>query len=266
MAGTYNQKTGYLSVTGVTVTGGNIVIDGNVFDSEMIGKMITSSISNLNLDSDKVALIARNVDLNNLIDSDAITTIAQAVFTDGTIDSETINAIAVAAQSQLSVNITNLDSDVAYNQARGIRLDSDIQNVKGKYSVILSNDAIQSANIATNTADVLTLSSRITQNDSDITEIKGDVTAIYGRVTAAENENTTLDTRVDTLDTTVGITGSGGHADRITTLEANLAALQATVAALTLNSLTDVDLTTTPPTVGDVLEWNGTDWVPVATS
>ena len=266
MAGTYNSKTGYLSVTGINVDGGKIVVDGNVFDSDMIMGMISSSISEMNIDSDVVTRIAQAVDLNNFIDSDAITTISQAVLANNNIDSDVIDAIAVAAQAQLTVNINNLDSDVSYNQARSVRLDSDIQNIKGKYSTILANDLVQNANIGTNTADVLTLSNRISQNDSDITEIEGDVSTLYGRMTAAENTNTALDTRVDTLDATVGITGAGGHGDRITTLEADLAALQATVAALTLGDLTDTDLTTTPPAVGDVLEWNGTDWVPVATS
>ena len=266
MAGTYNSKTGYISVTGVNVNGGKIVVDGNVFDSDMIMGMISSSISEMNIDSDVVTRIAKAVDLNNYIDSDTIKTIAQAVNLNDSIDSDIINDIAVAAQSQITVNITNLDSDVAYNQMRLVAHDSDIQNVKAKYAVILSNDSVQDANIATNTADILTLSARVTQKDSDITEIEGDVTAIYGRLTTIDNTNTTLDSRVDTLDATVGITGAGGHDDRITTLETNLAALQATVAALTLNDLTDVDLTTTTPTVGDVLEWNGTDWVPVATS
>lgn len=266
MAGTYNSKTGYLSVTGINVDGGRIVVDGNVFDSDMIVGMINSSISDMNIDSDVVTRIAQAVDLNNFIDSDAITTISQAVLANNNIDSDVIDAIAVAAQAQLTVNINNLDSDVSYNKARLVIHDSDIQNIKGKYSTILSNDSVQDANIATATADVLTLSSRIAQNDSDILEMEGDVTALYGRMTATENTNTTLVSRVDTLDATVGITGTGGHDVRITTLEADLAALQATVAALTLGDLTDTDLTTTPPVVGDVLEWNGTDWVPVATS
>ena len=32
--------------------------------------------------------------------------------------------------------------------------------------------------------------------------------------------------------------------------------------ASSLNDLTDVDLTTTAPLVGEHLEWNGTDWIP----
>lgn len=231
MAGTYNSKTGYLTVNGVNVNGGKLVIDGNVFDSEMIGGMISSSISDMNIDSDVVTRIAQIVDLNNYIDSDAITTIATAV-----------------AQTTKTVGV-----------------DSDIQDLRGKYSTILSNDSVQDADLTTAKADILTLSDRISNNDSDITEIEGDVTAVYGRVTTAETNATALTTRVGTLETTVGTTGTG-HEGRITTLETNLAALQATVAALTLNDLTNVDLTTNAPTVGDVLEWNGTDWVPVATS
>lgn len=261
MAGTFNSKTGYLSVTGINVSD-MIVVNGNVFDSEMIQRMITSSIDDMNLDSEVVRTIANTVRLNDLIDSDAIKTIASKVLADNNIDSEIINTIAVAAQSKLTVNITNLDSDVSYNQMRLVAHDSDIQNVKAKYAVIVANDAVQNTNITTNTADILSVSTRVTQNDSDIAEIETDVSAIYGRLTAAENTNTALDTRVDTLDATVGITGSGGHEDRITTLETTIATLQATIAALTINDLTDVD--TSGLTPGQVLVWNGTDFVPGA--
>jgi hypothetical protein len=231
MAGTFNSKTGYLSVTGINVDGGKIVVDGNVFDSEMIGRMISSSISDMNIDSDVVTRIAQAVDLNNFIDSDTIQTIAQ---------------------------------EVALN-TKTAGYDSDIQELRTKYSTILANDSVQTAELTTAKADILTLSDRISGNDSDITEIKGDVTAVYGRVTTAETNATALTTRVGTLETTVGTTGTG-HEGRITTLETTIAALQATIAALTLNDLTDVDLTTNTPTIGDVLEWNGTDWVPVTTS
>ena len=133
-----------------------------------------------------------------------------------------------------------------------------------KYATIYASDVLQTTNIATNTTDITSLSARITTNDSDIGGIKTDVTAIYGRTTAAETAATALTTRTTALETAVGNVGGGGHEARITTLETDLAALQATIAALTLNDLTDVD--TTGLAVGDVLEWNGTDFVPVATS
>lgn len=36
--------------------------------------------------------------------------------------------------------------------------------------------------------------------------------------------------------------------------------------ATTIDELTDVDTTTTPPNIGDVLEWDGSNWVPAAAS
>ena len=258
MAGTFNSKTGYLTVTGINVSGGNFVLDGNIFDSEMILGMINTQIADMNIDSDTVKLIAQNVHLNDLIDSDGVNAIATAVFASNNIDSDVINAIAVAAQSQIQTNINEIDSDVGYAIARNLVQDSEIQVLKSKYAVILTNDGVQDASITQLQTDITNVNARLTQNDSDHVEVEADVSALYTRMTAAETSNFTLDARVDTLDTTVGITGSGGHADRITTLEADLAALQATVAALTLNDLADVD--TTGATINDALVWDGTRW------
>ena len=300
MAGTYNSKTGYLTINGIDVLAGGVIkVDqmqanatgavfvndsfaalGATFDSDVIvrapfttygantyvstSRFLGDSTFSAGIIADGGISIKTNHGYHNL-DSEWVISLVTPLISDD-IDSDVIDQIAIAAQAQLTVNVNNLDSDVSYNQMRIIIHDSDIQNLKGKYSTILSNDSVQDANIATNTADILTLSNRISQNDSDITEIETDVTALYGRMTTNENTNTTLDARVSTLEATVGVTGTGGHDDRITTLEADLAALQATIAALTIGDLTDTDLTTTPPAVGDVLEWNGTDWVPVATS
>lgn len=264
MAGTFNSKNGYLTVDGLNVT--NIVV-GNKFsvDSEWVTGLINPAISAMNLDSDVVSRIARTVDLNNLIDSDAIYAIATQAFTDGNVDSDVINAIAIAAQSQLQVNVTNLDSDVGYLTASQARQDSDISDLRSFKLTIQTNDAVQDANITTNATAIANLTARNTERDSDITEIEGDVTAIYGRLTTVENTNTTVATRTTALETAVGNTGAGGsHETRIDALETTIATLQATIAALTLNDLTDVN--TAGVATGDVLEWNGSAFVPVATS
>jgi len=266
MAGTFNSKNGNLNISSLTV--GNIVV-GNKFsvDSDWVTGLITPAIKDMNIDSDVVARIARAVDLNNLIDSDGIKAIATVAAAELNVDSDIINNIALAAQTQINANITNLDSDVGYTISKLAQHDSDVGEFRTKYAVLIASDAVQTANVATNTAAITTLSTRNTQRDSDVAEIETDVNAIYGRLTSVENTNTTVATRTTALETAVGNTGSGGsHETRIATLEASLAALQATVAALTLNSLTDVDLTTNAPAVGDVIEWNGTKWVPVATS
>ena len=266
MAGTFNSKNGYLTVDGLLV---DTIVVGDKFsvDSDWVVSLITPAIEAMNLDSEVVAKIAKAVDLNDLIDSDAIYKIAGQAFADVNVDSDIIEAIAIAAQAQIQINITNLDSDVGYHANKIAEHDSDIGDIRSFYAGILSSDSVQNANIATNTADILTLSTRNSQRDSDVEEIEADVTMIYGRMTAVENLNTTVEARTTSLETAVGNTGAGGsHETRIAALETTIAALQAQIAALTLNDLTNVDLVSTAPVVGDVLEFNGTDFVPVATS
>lgn len=67
-----------------------------------------------------------------------------------------------------------------------------------------------------------------------------------------------VDTRIiDTGKTITELTAT------VETLTTNLNSLTAIVNALVLDDLNDVDTVSTPPVLGDRLEFNGTNWVPV---
>jgi hypothetical protein len=227
MAGTFNSKTGYMTVNGLTAD--EINVGKFSVDSDWVASVVTPLLSTIELDS------------------------------------EIVDRIAQSAQEALSITVTDHDSDINWLQGKIVRHDSDFQNMSGKYASILASDLVQQTEITTAQNDILTLSKRVTDADSDIVSNDNDINALDTRLTAAENANATIEARTASLEATVG-GATTGHEDRITSLEATIAALQATVAGMSINDLTDVDLTTTTPAIGDVLEWNGTDWVPVATS
>jgi hypothetical protein len=263
MAGTFNSKNGWLTLTGLYVD--NIVVRNKFsVDSDWVTGLIMPAIEAMNLDSEVVSKIAKAVDLNDLIDSDAIYTIANQAIKDSSTDSDAMSLIADAAAAIVQGRLDLVSSELDITKVFVANHDSDVAALAGKYATILSNDAVQTATIATNTADILTISTRVTENDSEIAEIEADVTAIYGRTTAAETATEVVEARATALEAVVGNVGGGGHEARLVALEAAVAALQAQIVTLTLNDLTDVD--TTGLAVGDVLEWNGTDFVPVATS
>lgn len=94
--------------------------------------------------------------------------------------------------------------------------------------------------IAANTAAAVTNATNITTNAAAI---------------AANTVVTAANAAAITANTSAIVTNVSG-----------IAANGALIAALTLDDLTDVDTTTTAPTTGDALVWNGTTWEPAAVS
>lgn len=206
MAGTFNSKNGQLSVTGLTI------------GSDVINEAW-------------VTAIAEKTFKDTNVDSDVIYRIAADAFADQNIDSEIIGNIAQATQAALSTDVATLQNDTAYLQGRAVGHDSDVQLLKSKYSTVLTNDQVQSAQIATLVADLAAAVDRLNLNDSDVLEVKANVTQLYGLASALAAADTTFESRIDSLETIVG-DASSGHEQRLDRLENNEAIIAAALAAL----------------------------------
>lgn len=272
MAGTYNSKTGYLDISGLTVEDGITVAGKYNLDSDWVIGLATTVAErvtvDMNVDSDVINKLARSAVSNLNLDSDIVEVISSRVAKDMNIDSEVVAKISATVQSEQSrVALLNVDSDIEFLLQHYFAFDSDQQNQSSQIATLLASDAVQTANINTAVADVLTLSERITINGTNIATNATDIATNAADIAALNVvAGTDHANRITSLEVNVGNVGGGGHEQRITDLETTIAALQAQIAALTLNDLTNVDLTSTAPVAGDVLEFNGTDFVPVATS
>lgn len=265
MAGTFNNTTGYLDVTGVYAD--EIVVNGKYsIDSDWVMGLIAPAIAaEVHLDSEAVQLIANTVRLNDLIDSDQISTIAAGLDTaiSAQIATNTAaiatNAAAIATLastpgdinghdvriSALETEATTQDTDIAANATDVVALKTqtgfgtDINTGTNIAATSLAGAAIElDAEVTANTTAIGTLASLTTTDKSDL------VAAINELVTT----NTALTARVAALE-----------ADNLKVATVLGNALVGTVDALELGDLNDVNVGT--PTNGNVLTYNGTSWV-----
>lgn len=121
--------------------------------------------------------------------------------------------------------------------------------------------AANAANILSNTNDITNNAANIATNS---TAVVANTAATLSNAANIATNTTNIATNV--TDIAANTTGVSNNAAAIALNTTATAANAALIAALDLNDLVDVDTSTTTPTTGDALVWNGTVWEPAAVS
>lgn len=147
---------------------------------------------------------------------------------------------------------------VGATKAQGLLADSAVQ--PGDNISTLTNDS-NYITLAEVPADAVT---SVAGKTGDVTLVKADITDFNDADYATAAQGTLADSALQSGDNISELTNDAGYitaaevpADTVTSVNT-----QTGVVVLALDDIDDVDLTTVPPNAGEVLGWNGSDWVP----
>ena len=138
-----------------------------------------------------------------------------------------------------------------------------------------SDIAANAADISTNTADIATNLSSIQSNDTDISNLQGSVATNTTDISTNAGDISTNTTDIATNASGIATNAadiSGNDAD-IATNASNISTNASAITTLdgqvvkktdSIDELNDVDTSTAVPADGEVLKWNGLNWVPGA--
>lgn len=158
------------------------------------------------------------------------------------------------------IHFWSSDSTVDINVSAGSVV-TDIKIAQSVLDQITANTAAtaaNTANITTNTADITTNSTNINNNN----------TAINNNITNIASNTSTLTTHTAQIAANAASVSANTLAIAANTAAtaANTAAIAALVIPSIIDDLGDVDTSTIAPTTGDLLGWDGTNWVPSTVS
>lgn len=160
----------------------------------------------------------------------------------------------------VTISSPNIGQALIYNGT--VWTNSGVASSSNTYSTFAVSG--QNSVVADNTSDTLTLIagngiSITTNSTTDSITITNSATAgnNFGVIQVSGQDNLTADTDESTL-----VIQAGSGITLSTNNNTNTLTITASGSVNSINDLTDVDTSSSPPQTGNVLKWNGTNWAP----
>ena len=270
---TISSNQSIISTNTVNIASQNAIIGANTTDISDNLSFIQTNTAAVLTNSDDISINASNISQH----TDSIAVINTSIQDIPDIYSNlTQNAISSSINaSNISINSSMINNNATNVSKNSVDIDLVVSDIESNNSGIVDNTTLISTNssnisanvtgISTNISDIATNTTNTSTNTSDI---------------AANTTNISANT-IDISSNAIGITnnalGIAYNTSQISTsalqIDNNATIIQTNSSSIALNNIkvsadqsinshVDVDVTTIVPTVGDILKWDGVNWIP----